>query len=72
MWFMATQLDMAEQQLYGWHCAEQGERLVALVRGMGLTEKEWLKMCDDGSVAYLTDSEFDEIDNYFADNNLDT
>ena len=28
---MTTQLDMAEQQLYGWHCAKAGEQFQAAV-----------------------------------------
>ena len=62
---MATQLDMAEQQLYGWHCAQTGERLPALVSGMGLTRAEWNQMLKDGSVEYLTFGEVCEIDHYF-------
>ena len=61
---MTTQLDMAEQQLYGWHCAKAGEQLIAMVESMGLTEKEWLKMCQAGVLSYLTASEFAEIDEY--------
>lgn len=62
---MATQLDMAEQQLYGWHAAEHGERLVSLVKAMGLSAKEWEKLKDSGTVEYLTDGERKEIDGIF-------
>ena len=64
---MATKLDMAEQQLYGWHAAIVGERLLGLVGGMGLTRKEWEKLCGEGLVSYLSDDEINEIDNYFAE-----
>ncbi len=63
---MATQLDMAEQQLYGWHAAQHGEKLDTLVEAMGLKEDEWIRLGNNGSISYLADGEVDEIDNYFA------
>ncbi len=62
---MATKLDMAEQQLYGWRCAIQGEPLIRLVQGMGLTATEWKKLNNDSAVGYLTDEERNEVDEYF-------
>lgn len=61
---MATQLEMAEQQLYGWNCAHAGERIEAMVGGMGLTMAEWKKLVNDGSVEYLPDYIKDEITDY--------
>lgn len=62
---MATILDMAEQQIYGWHSAKQGETLLILVNAMGLTSDEWKILKDDGVVNYLTSEQCTEIDEYF-------
>lgn len=64
---MSDQLLMAEQQLFGYHSAGQGERIPALVRGMGLGESEWMLLQQNGMVDYLTDSEKLEIDECFKD-----
>ena len=58
-------LDKAEQQIYGWHCANAGETLSAIVDGMGLTKEEWNYLKRTNLVEYLTDSERHEIDGYF-------
>ena len=61
---MATKLDMAEQQLYGWSCAQQGERLIKMIDGMGLGAKEWGKLRREGSVEYLGGDQIDEVTNH--------
>lgn len=63
---MKKDLDMAEQQLLGWHSAVHGERLPSLIKGMGLKEYEWVKLKASGTVAYLTEGEVAEIDSVFA------
>lgn len=50
---MATELDKAEQQLYGWYCE------------MALTDKEWEELKDGEAVNYLTDCNRSEIDEHF-------
>lgn len=60
---MATQLDMAEQQIFGWHHAMRGYSLRDLIEGMGLIKMEWENLKAKGAVNYLTDSEREEIDN---------
>jgi len=55
-------LNKAEQQLFGWHCAHQGERLPSMIRGMGLSVEEWNKLKKSGDVHYLTESEIEDIE----------
>ena len=63
---MATRLDMAEQQLFGWSSREHGETLIGLVRGMGLTYKEWKRLKESGAVDYITEQEAAEIECYMS------
>ena len=62
---MATKLDMAEQQFYGWQCAHSGERIESLVNGMGLSKKEWEALKKENRVDYLPDYVKKEIDTHF-------
>ncbi len=62
-----SQLDMAEQQLFGWNAAEQGERLESLVDGMGLTLEEWDKLEENNSVNFLSYSQRNEIINHLRE-----
>lgn len=58
---MASQLDMAEQQIYGYYCSKQGDSLETLVKGMGLSFREYCEMIDKGMIDYLPGSYMDEI-----------
>ena len=62
---VASQLDMAEQQLLGFYHAKQGFSLRDLVESMGLEKSEWKEMKVNGMVDYLDSTTREEIDSLF-------
>ena len=62
---MANQLDMAEQQILGFHHAKQGHSIEELVESMGLEKHEWEKLKRSGIISYLCSNSLEEIDKYF-------
>lgn len=60
-----TQLNLAEQQLLGFHHAKKGYSLKNLVSSMGLEKEEWEELKTSGMVNYLTDNEVETIDEHF-------
>ena len=59
---MATKLDLAIAQLIGFHHGAHGFTIKSLVDSMGLTKSEWNKIKD---LAYLNESEVQDVDEYF-------
>lgn len=55
------QLDMAEQQIWGYYSAKNGESLSSLIESMGLTFKECCQLNESGMLDYLPQSFKDEI-----------
>ena len=62
---MASQLDMAEQQILGFHHAKQGFSTRDLIISMGLEKTEWKKLKSEGMVQYLDSNMIDEINEHF-------
>jgi len=57
-------LNMAEQQLLGFHHRNTGYEIESLCEGMGLTKKEFDKLGEQGMIEYLTDEEKEDIENF--------
>jgi len=64
---MTNKLDLADAQFIGFsHGRGNRYDIIGLVSSMGLTEKEYIKLKAEYSTYYLTESDYDEIDEYFA------
>ncbi len=57
-------LNMAEQQLLGFHHRNVGYEIESLCEDMGLTKKEFDKLREQGMIEYLTDEEKTDIENF--------
>ena len=68
---MASQLDMAEQQMLGFHHAKQGFSFEELVISMGLEKREWRNLKSRGMISYLDSALVIEIDEHFENLKLD-
>jgi len=55
------ELEKAEQQLFGYYSAKMGETLTQLVKGMGLTYKEYCELNENGTIDYLPQEFKDQI-----------
>jgi hypothetical protein len=62
---MATKLDLADAQFIGFAIGKREPGIIHLIDGMGLTKKEWEKWKRDYPQSYLTESEMQEIEEYF-------
>ena len=62
---MATKLDLADAQFIGYAIGKREPSIIDLVMSMGLTEKEWIKWQQNYPTNYLTQSEIDEVNEYF-------
>lgn len=56
------ELENAEQQIFGYYSASQGETLHDLLNNMDLTFKEYSEMKKEGMLSYLPDSMINEIE----------
>ena len=65
-----NQLKLAEQQLYGFHCAKSGDSLLSLIQAMGLTQKEFKKIQDQNMLNFLSETDLEEIKKYFKLQNI--
>ena len=54
-------LDKAEQQLFGFDCGRCDARIDSLVKGMGLTLKEFEKLESEGMIDYLNKGDKEAI-----------
>lgn len=57
-----AEVEKAEAQLLGYYYARSGESLASLVQSMGLQEWEWEIIKKDFEPTYLTDQDFEEIE----------
>lgn len=57
-------LNMAEQQLLGFHHRNVGYEIESLCEDMGLTKKEFDELREQGMIEYLTDEERKDIENF--------
>jgi hypothetical protein len=62
---MPNNLLQAEQQLTGYSHAKQGYGIESLVDSMGLTKDEWMKLCKQNRVSFLSIEDKIYIDEYF-------
>lgn len=65
---MATQLELAEQQLVGYFHAKQGYSLRDLIESMGLGKEEWQKLKSKYPLDYIEKDDIDEIDEIVDEN----
>lgn len=65
---MATKLDLADAQFIGYAIGKREPGILDLVISMGLTKKEWIKWQEKYTTNYLTESEIQEINEYFDKN----
>lgn len=61
---MANRLDLADAQFIGYIHAKAGDGIISLVKGMGLTKKEWEKW-KENYLAILSEEAIQDIDEYF-------
>lgn len=62
----SSKLDLADAQFIGWGaCKKDDGNILRLIEAMGLTKKEWVKWKKEYPVYPLTESEINEIDQYF-------
>lgn len=50
-------IEMAEQQILGFHCASVDEPWDVFIKAMGLTMDEYNQLEDEGMIDYLSDEE---------------
>lgn len=62
---MATKLDLADAQFIGFHHGKREPGIIMLIEGMGLISQEWEKWKKSYSTSFLTESEIEEINEYF-------
>lgn len=63
---MATRLDLADAQFIGFGLHHNnGDRIIMLVEGMGLTKREWIRWKEKYPNYPLTESQIKEIDEHF-------
>jgi hypothetical protein len=66
---MATRLDLADAQFIGFGLHHNnGNRIIMLVEGMGLTKKEWMLWKEKYPTYPLDDALIKEVDEYFERN----
>ncbi len=60
-----TALDLADSQLQGFKHALRENNIISLISAMGLQKEEWEQWKREYNTWILSESDFEEIDNYF-------
>ena len=65
---MANKLDLADAQFIGYWSGKWNDNgIIGMVKSMGLTKKEWLKLKSDyPTEANMDESDIKEVDAYFG------